>query len=83
MANKDKKKDAGKVLRRRSYDRIIAGVAGGIADYFEMPVWLVRVLFIVFSIIPGLAVPAYIIIWIIAEEKGYDVSPTTSPRTIR
>lgn len=79
----EKKKQAGKVLKRRSMDRVIAGVAGGVADYFNMPVMLVRILFIVFSIIPGLAVPAYIIIWIVAEEEGYQTSRTTSPTATR
>lgn len=40
---------------------MISGVCGGIAEYFDMDPTLVRVLFIIFSILWGTAVLAYIV----------------------
>lgn len=38
-----------KILRRSSSDRIIAGVCGGIARYFDLDPTIVRVLYVVVS----------------------------------
>ena len=52
---------------RRSLNRMIAGVCGGIAEWLGWDVTLVRVLYVVLSIVsvafPGTIV--YIILWIV------------------
>jgi phage shock protein PspC (stress-responsive transcriptional regulator) len=52
---------------RRSRNRMIAGVCGGIAEWLGWDVTLVRVLYVVLSIVsvafPGTIV--YIILWIV------------------
>ncbi|MGH7718214.1 MAG: PspC domain-containing protein [Gemmatimonadaceae bacterium] len=57
-------------LRRSKSDRIIAGVLGGIAERFDMDATLVRVVYVVVSIIsaafPGLLI--YALLWVIMPE---------------
>jgi len=54
-----------KKLRRSRSDRIIAGVCGGLADYFGLSPTGVRVVYVLASIVsvafPGIIV--YIILW--------------------
>jgi len=47
---------------------MIAGVAGGLAEYFDIDPTLVRVLFIV-GVFLGGGILAYIILWIVVPEK--------------
>lgn len=52
---------------RRSSDRMIAGVCGGIAEYFGWPADRVRIAYVVLSILsaafPGLLV--YLLLWLV------------------
>ena len=61
-------------LRRSIGDRWIGGVCGGMAVYFGMDPTVVRVAYILLSILsvafPGILV--YIILWIVIPEEGYD-----------
>lgn len=50
-----------KRLYRSNKDRIIFGVAGGLADYFEIDPTLVRLVFIVLTIWSGVGVILYIL----------------------
>lgn len=54
----------------RSHNRMIAGVCGGIAEYFTLDATLVRAAYIILSLcsaaFPGLLV--YILLWIIMPE---------------
>src|SRR5918911_1300271 len=53
-------------LMRSSRERMWAGVAGGMAEYFELDPSLVRLLWIAATVVSGgLAVPIYILAWII------------------
>jgi phage shock protein C len=52
-------------LRRRVDSRIIAGVCGGLADYFGIDPVLVRVAFVVITFAGGAGLLAYIILWIV------------------
>ena len=59
-----------KKLYRSTDQRIIAGVCGGIAEYFNIDVTIVR-LIAVFLLLPG-ALPGflpYIIMWIVVPSK--------------
>ncbi|MEM9895445.1 MAG: PspC domain-containing protein [Bacteroidota bacterium] len=53
-----------KKLFRSNEDKVLGGVAGGIASYFGVDVVLVRVLFVL-SIFTGIGIFFYIILWII------------------
>jgi phage shock protein C len=53
-------------LTRSSRERLWAGVAGGIAEYFELDPALVRLLWVAACFVTGgLAIPVYILAWII------------------
>lgn len=49
----------------RSKDKMIAGVAGGLANYFEIDPTIVRILFVVIAFAGGASLLAYLIMWII------------------
>ncbi|HEX9148248.1 MAG TPA: PspC domain-containing protein [Thermoanaerobaculia bacterium] len=59
-------------LRRSRTDRMIAGVCAGLAHHFALDVSLVRVLYVLVSILsaafPGILV--YIILWIVIPEES-------------
>ncbi len=57
-----------KIYRSRK-DRMIGGVCGGIAEYFEIDSTLVRLAFLVILLARGAGLLAYIIAWIIIPEK--------------
>jgi phage shock protein PspC (stress-responsive transcriptional regulator) len=60
----------GKKLVRKTDGRMIAGVALGTADYFNIDVTLIRVLFAVTTIFGGAGLIVYIVMWILVPEEG-------------
>lgn len=58
-----------KKLYRSRKNRIIAGVCGGIGEYFNIDPTIVRVAFLLFSILPGPSVVFYIIAWLIIPSE--------------
>jgi phage shock protein C len=69
-------------LTRSSTDRRIAGVCGGIAEYFNLDSTVVRVLAVILTIYPGVVicgVLAYLIAWfIIPASPEPALEPSTS-----
>lgn len=61
-----------KRLYRSTTDRVIGGVAAGLAAYFKLDILLVRLLFVIFTIFGGGAVIIYIILWIVTPELPGD-----------
>ncbi|MFW9848830.1 MAG: PspC domain-containing protein [Candidatus Thorarchaeota archaeon] len=63
-----------KRLYRRSSDRVIAGVCGGIADYFEVDATIIRVIWVIFSLFYLIGLIGYIILALIVPiEPTVDV----------
>ena len=64
--------DLARPLRRSRNKRMIAGVIGGLADYFGLDPTLARVIYVVGSILsaafPGILV--YILLWVLVPEEG-------------
>jgi len=64
-----------KKLRRSRSDRIIAGVCGGLADYFGLSPTGVRVVYVLASILsvafPGIIV--YLILWALIPSEEDDL----------
>jgi len=58
-----------KKLYRSKKNRIIAGVCGGIGEYFDKDPTLIRLLWIIFVLVGGSGILAYIIAWIIIPEE--------------
>src|SRR5882757_3256848 len=66
---------AGPRLLRRSDNRVAAGVAGGLGEYFGVDPVLFRVLFAVTAFFGGAGILAYIIAWAAIPERGEPHSP--------
>lgn len=59
---------ASKKLFRSTDDRVLGGVAGGIASYFGTDPVVIRVLFVISMFLGGAGVLVYLILWIICPE---------------
>ena len=57
-------------LRRDTSDKMLAGVASGLARYLDVDVTLVRIVFAVLSIVGGVGVPLYLACWLLIPEDG-------------
>jgi phage shock protein PspC (stress-responsive transcriptional regulator) len=59
-------------LQRSRTDRMICGVCGGIAEWLGWDATLVRVLFVLVSVLsaafPGILV--YVLLWVLMPERG-------------
>ena len=59
-------------LRRSTKHRMIAGVIGGIAEYFDRDPTLLRVLYVIVSILsaafPGIVV--YLLLWVVIPSRS-------------
>lgn len=59
-------------LTRSRSDRMIAGVCGGIAEYFGWDPTLVRIVYVIGSLLsaafPGTL--AYIVLWVVMPDEG-------------
>jgi phage shock protein PspC (stress-responsive transcriptional regulator) len=64
-----------RILLRRSYtDRMVAGVAGGLAHYFGVDATIVRIAFVVLTIFGGAGIPIYLACLLLIPEEGSDHS---------
>ena len=61
---------AQRVLRRSRTDRVGAGVAGGLGEYFNVDPVLFRVLFAVSAFFGGAGILAYLVAWAAIPEEG-------------
>lgn len=78
------KRVAGVVARKRLVrprnGRKIAGVCLGFAEYFDLDVTLIRIVWLVVAICTGIGVIPYFIGWIVMPEEPYALpAPATSP----
>lgn len=62
-----------KRLFRNKQNKIIGGVCGGLADYFNIDPVIIRILFVVTTIGWGVGLLLYLLLWIAVPEK--DLSP--------
>ncbi len=53
-----------KKLTRSTKNKVIAGVCGGLARYFNIDPIIVRVLFVALSLAEGSGILLYILLWI-------------------
>lgn len=59
-----------KKLYRSKSDRYIAGVCGGLAEYFEIDSLIIRIIFILLTVSGGSGLIIYIIMWILVPKQG-------------
>lgn len=62
-------------LYRSVTDKMLAGVCGGLAEYFAIDPVIVRLIFVLAVIFGGSGILAYIILWIIIPQKPYIITP--------
>jgi phage shock protein PspC (stress-responsive transcriptional regulator) len=65
---------AARQLRRSADDKMLAGVAGGIARYLGVDVTLVRVIIAALALVNGAGLALYIAAWLLIPEDGQDQS---------
>jgi phage shock protein C len=56
-------------LYRSRINRKLAGVCGGIGEYFEVDPVLIRLLWILFTLAAGGGLLAYLIAWLVVPER--------------
>jgi phage shock protein PspC (stress-responsive transcriptional regulator) len=61
-------------LRRPIHDRMLTGVAIGLAGYFGVDVTIVRVAFVVLTVVGGAGIPLYLAGLLLIPEEGSDQS---------
>jgi phage shock protein PspC (stress-responsive transcriptional regulator) len=65
-------------LRRAYHGRMLAGVAAGVADYFDVDPTIVRVAFVVSTLFGGAGIAAYLACLLLIPEEGTDESIASS-----
>lgn len=69
--------DVSRPLRRSKTNRMLAGVVGGLAEYFGVDPTLLRVIYVVGSLVsaafPGLLV--YLLLWLLIPEADGHAGP--------
>ncbi len=54
--------------------KVLGGVAGGLAQYFNIDPIIVRILFVVFTLMHGMGLLLYIILWIVVPEEPFELA---------
>jgi phage shock protein C len=62
------------LLRRPVQDRMVAGVAAGIAQYLGADVTIIRIILAVLTFAGGAGIPIYLACWLLIPEEGSDQS---------
>lgn len=77
ISGEEKEKDKNKTnasaagtrkLYRDPVARVLGGVCSGLSIYTDVPLWLMRAIFVVFAFFGGFSVLIYIILWIVVPE---------------
>lgn len=65
------KKTATKNLYRSEENRIIAGVCGGLGEYFNIDPVMIRIIFFLLAFFGGSGIPVYLVLWLIIPSKSH------------
>ncbi len=57
-------------LYRSTTDSMLGGVCGGLGAYFRFDPNLIRLIFVVLAVAPGIGIPAYIALWLLVPEES-------------
>jgi phage shock protein C len=61
--------DPARKLYRSTTNRKLAGVCGGLAQYFNVDATLIRVLFVLLAVLGGSGLVLYLAMWIIVPKE--------------
>ena len=67
-------------LRRSRRNRMLAGVAGGVADHLGLDPFVVRLAFIVLGLAAGFGVVVYLLLWVLAPAEPIDATAPLGKR---
>ncbi len=67
-----------RLYRSRKW-RVFGGVAGGLAEYFGLDPILMSVIFIIITLINGLGILLYLILWIVVPEVPFEIAYQIKP----
>lgn len=59
-----------KQLTRNPNDKMVAGVASGLADYFGIDVTIVRIIFLLMLLPGGVSPLIYVLLWVVMPERA-------------
>lgn len=62
-----------KKLRRSSENKMIAGVAAGVGEFFDIDPTVVRIVWALMVVFAGFGLFLYLIMWIVVPEGGSDL----------
>ncbi len=68
-----------KRLVRKESSKMMAGVCAGLAEYFNVDVTLIRIVFVAATLLDGVGILAYVILWISMPVEKTDVLPAATP----
>jgi phage shock protein PspC (stress-responsive transcriptional regulator) len=63
-----------RLLRRRTSDRVLGGVASGLGDYFNVDPLLIRITFVGLMIFGGAGLVLYVLAWLLVPAESHDRS---------
>jgi phage shock protein C len=69
-------------LYRSRQDRILGGVCGGLAKYLQIDTILIRLFFIVFSLVGGIGPIAYLVMWVLVPSEEEIPTPNAPAQVI-
>lgn len=71
MKKANQKSEQSTRLYRSESNKIIAGVAGGLADFFGIDATIIRIIFLLLTFGGGAGVIIYIILWIVMPSESH------------
>ena len=66
-------------LTRSRTESMLAGVCGGLGEYFGVDPVIVRFIFVIVTLTSGLGVPVYLVLWLIMPKASPGSPPPTAP----
>jgi phage shock protein C len=69
--------DEPRKLYRSRTQRMVAGVCGGLAEYFNVDTTVIRVLFLILTLFGGSGLVVYVVMWILVPDAS-KAPPTPS-----
>lgn len=70
-------------LRKSNSDRVIAGICGGLGEYFGIDPTIVRIIFVILTLWGGLGIVLYLILlFIMPDSEGKVMSANGGPRHV-
>lgn len=69
-------------LYRSRKDKVLAGVAGGLAEHFHLETRVLRVVIVASVLLGGVGLPIYALLWMMTQPKPYSYQPEGSTKAL-